>query len=218
MAVIANSSGQRVSRIRSLRMSVTVWKPISGRNSPKARSVVTPASRSARAISTFADEIALRVSIAITVPRAAACSLPPCGGGLGRGVIDILPWTQRYPPPARLRRATSPTRGEVRKAGAALPSHTFSTSGRPNRPCGRKIKVMASTEKADVLVVNGKIGRPHGLDQTDQDAADHRARQRADAAQDRGGERLHARHEAVGEGHHAVIHQVHGAGDGFVPG
>ncbi len=27
-------------------------------------------------------------------------------------------------------------------------SQTFSTSGRPNRPCGRKISVIASTEKA----------------------------------------------------------------------
>ena len=31
---------------------------------------------------------------------------------------------------------------------AAAPSQTFSTSGRPSRPCGRKIRVMASIEKA----------------------------------------------------------------------
>src|SRR5674536_261436 len=35
----------------------------------------------------------------------------------------------------------------------------------------------------DVLVVDGKIGRPHGLYQANQDAADQRARQGADGAQ-----------------------------------
>src|SRR5665647_3850737 len=35
-------------------------------------------------------------------------------------------------------------------------------------------------EGGDVLVVDGKIRRPHGLDQADQKSADHGARQRAD--------------------------------------
>src|SRR5215470_10918695 len=65
-----------------------------------------------------------------------------------------------------------------------------------------------------VLVVDRKIGRPHGLDETDQDAADYRAGKRSYAAQYGGGERLHARNETVGEAHDAVVHQVHGAGDG----
>src|ERR1035441_3184318 len=51
-ATMANSNGQRVVRMRSLRMFVTVWKPISGRNRAKASRAVKPASRSARAIST----------------------------------------------------------------------------------------------------------------------------------------------------------------------
>src|SRR3977135_4195638 len=38
-------------------------------------------------------------------------------------------------------------------------------------------------EGRDVLVVDREIGRPHGLDQADQDSADHGARQRADAAE-----------------------------------
>ena len=107
-----------------------------------------------------------------------------------------------------------------RASGAAggAPSaiaQTFSTSGRPSRPCGRKISVIARIgEGRDVLVVDGEIGRPHGLDQADQQAAEHRAGQRADAAEHGGGEGLHARHEAVGEAHHAVVHQVHRAGDG----
>src|SRR5262245_29700626 len=49
---MAKSSGQRVTRIRSLRTSVTVSNPTSGRNRPKASNVVRPASRRARAVST----------------------------------------------------------------------------------------------------------------------------------------------------------------------
>src|ERR1700692_893136 len=45
-------------------------------------------------------------------------------------------------------------------------------------------------EGSDVLVVDGKVGRPEGLDQADQDAADHRAGQRADAAEHGRRERL----------------------------
>src|SRR5664279_1491876 len=52
MATMANNSCQRVVRTKLLPKSVTVWKPISGRNSPKASKAVMPASRSARAIST----------------------------------------------------------------------------------------------------------------------------------------------------------------------
>src|SRR5262245_37520938 len=44
-------------------------------------------------------------------------------------------------------------------------------------------------EGGDILVVDGEIGRPQGLDQADQQPAEHGARQRADAAQYRGGER-----------------------------
>src|SRR5665213_2629783 len=66
----------------------------------------------------------------------------------------------------------------------------------------------------DVFIVDGKISRPECFNQTDQDAADHGAWQRADAAKHGGSESLHARHEPVGETHHAIIHQVHGAGDG----
>src|ERR1700751_3040970 len=54
-------------------------------------------------------------------------------------------------------------------------------------------------EGGDVLVVDREVGGPHGLDQPDQDPADHRPGQRADAAEHRGGERLHARHEAIVE-------------------
>src|ERR1043165_4651542 len=44
-------------------------------------------------------------------------------------------------------------------------------------------------EGGDILVVDREISRPHGLDQPDQQPADHRAGQRADAAEHRGGER-----------------------------
>src|SRR6185312_15281517 len=47
IAVSANSSGQRVASAVSLRMSVMVSKPISGRNRPKAIAAVMAASRSA---------------------------------------------------------------------------------------------------------------------------------------------------------------------------
>src|SRR3984885_6687005 len=56
-------------------------------------------------------------------------------------------------------------------------------------------------KSGDVLVVDRKVSRPEDLDQADQQAADHRARQRTDAAEHRGGEGFHARHEAVGEAH-----------------
>src|ERR1700740_420759 len=43
----ANSNGQRVARIRTFVISVTVSKPTSGRNTPSAISAVSPVSRSA---------------------------------------------------------------------------------------------------------------------------------------------------------------------------
>src|SRR5712691_1173574 len=68
-------------------------------------------------------------------------------------------------------------------------------------------------KRRNVLVLDGKIGGPEGLDQADEEAAEHGARQRADAAKDRGGERLDAGDEADEEIDHAVIEQVHDAGD-----
>src|SRR5580692_7519585 len=56
-------------------------------------------------------------------------------------------------------------------------------------------------EGGDVFIVDGKVGRPEGLDQTNQEAADHGAGQRADAAEHGCGKRLNARHETVGKGH-----------------
>src|SRR5580704_16936723 len=56
-------------------------------------------------------------------------------------------------------------------------------------------------EGGDVLVVDGEVSRPEGLDQADQKAADHGAGQRADAAEHGRGKRFHARHETVGKGH-----------------
>src|ERR1019366_472162 len=132
MATIENSSGQRVVRTSSLRMSCAVSKPISGRNSPKASKAVTPASRSARATSTR---------------RSSAPSCAPPGIS---HLLDIRPAEQAL-------RQEDQGDGEHGEGG-------------------------------DVLVVDGKIGRPHGLDQADQNAADYRARQRANAAQYRGGE------------------------------
>src|SRR6204780_3730716 len=69
-------------------------------------------------------------------------------------------------------------------------------------------------EGGDVLVVDGEVSRPEGLDQADQDAAAPRAGQRADAAEHGCGKRFHARHKAVGKGHDTIVPQVHGAGDG----
>src|SRR2546421_439187 len=69
-------------------------------------------------------------------------------------------------------------------------------------------------ERGDVLVVDREIRRPHGFDQSDEEAADHRAGERADAAEYGRGERLDAGDETVGEIHHAVGHQVHRGGDG----
>src|SRR5215510_5401386 len=132
---MANKSGQRVMRIRSLRTSVTVWKPTRGRNKPKASSAVTPASRNARAVSTRLAGAPLAISDLLDI-RAAKQTL-----------------RQEY-------------QGDCkdRKGG-------------------------------DILVVDRKICRPHGLDQTDQYAADNRARQGADAAQNGGCKGFHSRNE-----------------------
>src|SRR5690242_11704837 len=55
-------------------------------------------------------------------------------------------------------------------------------------------------EGRDVLVVDREVGRPHGLDQADENPADHCARQRADAAEHRGGECFDTRHK-IGRAH-----------------
>src|SRR6185437_7386487 len=133
---MANSIGHRVVRIRSLRILVTVLKPISGKNSPKASKAVKPASRNAPANST-------------RVFGASSC------------MSDLF---------------------DIRPAEQALRQEDQRDS--------------QHREGGDVFVVDGKISRPEGLDQADQDAADYRARKRADAAQHGRGERLHARHEA----------------------
>jgi hypothetical protein len=59
-----------------------------------------------------------------------------------------------------------------------------------------------------------EIGRPQRLDQANRKTAQHRARQRADAAEHRGGECLDARDKAHVEIDQAVIEQIHQAGDG----
>ena len=99
--------------------------------------------------------------------------------------------------------------GSRRRRAAGRSRHrpqTFSTSGRPRMPEGRKISTMARMrERGDVLVVDREIGRPHALDEADQQAAEHGARQRADAAEHGRREGLDAGHEAVGEVDDAVV-------------
>src|SRR5664279_3218449 len=104
MPTMAKNNGQRVVRISSLRMSTTVLKPISGRNKPKARSAVMPASVKAR--------LSLLRSI------------------VARAVISYL--------------------FDVGPAEQALRQEN-----QRDREHG---------EGRDVLVVDGKIGRPHGFD------------------------------------------------------
>src|SRR3569833_1554870 len=58
-------------------------------------------------------------------------------------------------------------------------------------------------ECSDVLVFDREISRPERLDQTDRKSAQHRARQRADAAENRRGECLDASDET-----HVKIHQA----------
>src|SRR4051812_25833213 len=45
---------------------------------------------------------------------------PACGGGLGRGVNSKLGASEGHPPPASLRSATPPSRGEVTEFGARV--------------------------------------------------------------------------------------------------
>src|SRR5262249_9884055 len=69
-------------------------------------------------------------------------------------------------------------------------------------------------EGRDVLVFAGEVAGQEDLDKADQQAAQHGARQRADAAQHGGGECLDAGQEADEEVDQAVIHQEQHAGDG----
>src|SRR6516162_1152622 len=69
-------------------------------------------------------------------------------------------------------------------------------------------------ESGDILVVDREISRPQRFNQPDEETAYNGARQRADTAKHRRGEGLHPGHKAVGKRDHAVVHQVHGAGDG----
>src|SRR5260221_1157355 len=68
-------------------------------------------------------------------------------------------------------------------------------------------------EGGDILVGEREITREEGLDETDKEAAQHRTRQRSDAAEDGGGEGLDAGDEAILIGDHSVIHEIHGARD-----
>src|SRR5471030_758928 len=113
MPTMAKNSGQRVVRINSLRMSCSVLNAISGRNSPKARSAVTPAS----------------VNALLSLPR----SLEACA--LISHLLDVRPAEQAL-------RQENQCDGEHGEGG-------------------------------DILVVDGEICRPHGLDQADQNTADH---------------------------------------------
>ena len=94
-------------------------------------------------------------------------------------------------------------------------AQTFSTSGRAEQ-AGRHEDQRHGEDRegGDVLVVDREVGRPQRLDQADEQAAEHGARQRADAAEHGGGEGLDAGHEAVGEVHDAVVEHVEHAGDG----
>src|SRR5436190_11009216 len=68
-------------------------------------------------------------------------------------------------------------------------------------------------EGGDVLVFDREVGRPERLDQADQQTAKHGARQGANAAEHGGGEGFDAGDEADEEIDHAVIEQIHDAGD-----
>src|SRR5580704_18982889 len=60
-------------------------------------------------------------------------------------------------------------------------------------------------------------GRCKGLDEAEEQAAEHRARDRADAAQDRGRKSLHADNETHRKGRDAVVGGVEDAGHGPEP-
>ena len=121
--------------------------------------------------------------------------------------MPTMSWTaasgqHRGRPPGFLERRRHGSIGaRSRHRPAALPAsvtpHTFSISGLPSRPVGRKISTHDQDgEGGNVLVFGAEISRPESLDQVRSEAAEHRAGQRADTAEHRGGERLDARDEA----------------------
>src|SRR5262249_40309314 len=161
-ATITASSPNRVSRMSSLRMLVTVSKPISGRNSPSESSAAIAASLKARGRST---------------PAAA----PAC--------TAMLVCVAGTAPPYR--------------RSVVMPSHRLHVGSAGQRRRHEDQGDGEDREGGDILVVGGEIGRPERFDQPDQQSADDRAGERADAAQDGGGERLDPGREAVGEADHA---------------
>ena len=66
---------------------------------------------------------------------------------------------------------------------------------------------------ATSLYCDGEVAGPERLDQAEHEAAQHGARDRADAAQHRRGERLDPGEEADEEVDHAVVERGHQAGD-----
>ena len=93
----------------------------------------------------------------------------------------------------RAPRSFSMPAGESRPCGIR-PSR--SRVCRAGRSAGRSAPAPGCAKAATSLYSTREIAGPEDLDQADQQAAQHRARQRADAAQHRGGEGLDAGQEA----------------------
>src|ERR1700687_2155315 len=145
-----------------------------------------------------------------------------------RGVSSSAPdgpWSVRMPinsenSPNAVAAATTAFLSAARRSRTGLtrmmwlPSHFLDFRAAENAGRQEDQHDHQDREGGDVLVFDREIGRPERLDEPDEQAADHRAGQRADAAEHRRRERLHAGDEADVEIDHAVIEQVHDAGDG----
>ena len=123
----------------------------------------------------------------------------------------------RPAPPCSAGRPVDPAGAAPRSARRRGAGHRLrpsrSRAGRAGRSAGRSAPATRMREGRHVLVLDREIAGPERLDQADHQAAQHGARDRADAAQHRRGERLDAGEEADEEVDHAVVERGHQAGD-----
>src|SRR4051794_17946106 len=163
--------------------------PRNARRSRHGSTTSEPNSLAAVMIATNESSSGMRVSSSSSL-RMFCTVLKPISGRKSAKVISAVR-------PASFSALPTSTRGAV----ATLMSYLLDF-GPPQQTLRQEDQRDGEDGKGgDVLVVDREVGRPHGFDQADQQASNHGAGQRADAAENGCGERLDAGHEAVGETH-----------------
>src|SRR5438445_738559 len=142
-------------------------------------------------------------------PATSATSVASSGQGVSSTSSLRMFWTVTKPisgrnSPNAMRPAKAASRSARATAGAeaeccasAAMSHLLHVGPAKNALRQEDHGDGKNRKGGDVLVVARNVFGPERLDHADQKPAQHRAWERADAAEHRGGERLHARHKTV---------------------